>query len=281
MVTVEHCTPEGTWVQVAQDLEVGQVRYIASPGHTKSAKPVRVYRQGNRIGYYCCACGSKKSKRHDVPLNEYISNLLKLTQSARHTAATMPAGLSADDFDQWPTASRMWFYKAGLDRADAIFLGAVYSPREERVYLPVKSQTGAQVFWQARDVSGRPGRPKYISANTGNKNALPVYPSPNVFRLRVVICEDILSAYKVGKCTNALGFALLGTRLSASAYRFLADAASSITIWLDADAAGDAAVHKILPELQTIGVPVKVVRAPEPKLLPQDAIQRELRRVTK
>jgi DNA primase len=174
------------------------------------------------------------------------------------------------DAAQWPKEARLWLYKIGMSNDDIKEAGFYYCTRLARVVLPVKDASGV-VYWQARNLTQKDGRPKYLNPLVDKSTFFARYGEGD----QIVLTEDILSAWKVGRVTAA--WSLLGTSLSQSQCLSLMRHGLPVYIWLDPDAAGIRAASKIFKQLTAYGVDARVIRSDtDPKLLSREDIRRKL-----
>jgi DNA primase len=155
-------------------------------------------------------------------------------------------------------------YKAGLSNDDIEALGFYYCERLQRVVMPVYHE-GTLLYWQARGFNT--ARAKYIN---------PIVPKDTLVARfgkgdTLVLTEDILSAHKVGKVTEA--WALMGTALADGVANLIAAKGKPVLIMLDPDKAGVKARGKIYKQLGALGVDVRIARlARDPKLLTKEEL---------
>lgn len=164
------------------------------------------------------------------------------------------------DVSEWPDGAALWFYKAGLSRADIGRLGAYYHPPSDRVVLPfLDPSTGP--FYQAR--AFQPGRaPKYLGPTPRPPALIVKYGTAE----RATLTEDMLSAYKVGLVAE--GWAVLGTSISDGMVAALLKRGQPVNVFTDPDAAGRRAAGKFCRQLQAYGLEARNVLADrDPKLL--------------
>jgi DNA primase len=162
--------------------------------------------------------------------------------------------------DDWPAVARLWLFRAGLSRQDAGKLGAYYHPPTNRVVLQLRED-----FWVARSTDGR--QPKYLSGDRP-PDLLLKWGSAAV----PTLCEDALSAYKVGKVAE--GWPIMGTKVSPAVCAALLQRGAPVNLWLDPDAAGQRAASKYRRQLQAYGLTVRnIVSQRDPKLHTLDEIR--------
>lgn len=219
---------------------------------------------------HCWRCNDGGFIPHVVSLADKIARL----NAVRH--ATEVASANAElpepreyDPQRWPLYASVWLYKAGMSNDDIAALRFYYCDALDRVVMPLYEGT-KPVYWQAR----------------GFSKALPKYINPPVDRSRLlfkagrgpvlVLTEDILSAYKVGKVTEA--WALMGTSISDHALSRLAHVSKPIKIVLDPDAGGQSGRRKALRKLLMLGCDAEIIEPPrDPKLMPIADIRNLLR----
>lgn len=93
------------------------------------------------------------------------------------------------------------------------------------------------------------------------------------------LCEDILSAYKVGLVGE--GWALMGTKLPAKVIRLLIEHGGTVNVWMDNDLPprfpinrGQIAARKIINQLNAYGIKSRnIVSDKDPKLLFREQIK--------
>lgn len=164
------------------------------------------------------------------------------------------------DLDEWPLDAKAWLYKAGLGRPDVGRLGAYYHPHTNRVVLPVLASDSGILYWQARSIDGR--TPKYLGPNVKPASLLARWGRAN----SPTLCEDILSAFKVGLVAE--GWAVLGTHVQDNMVAALLDRQAPVNVWLDPDPAGQRGAGKIIKQLRAYGLAVRNIVSPkDPKLM--------------
>lgn len=251
-----------SWLHLAEGLDIGRKRrhdHDCGPGKT-----LLVSRDDRGYSAYCWRCSD-----HGWAPGPQESLADKLARMERQRAADavlhqvqrMPEPAS-HDVDSWPVAARLWFYKAGLSRADIGAIGACYHAASGRVVLPVWTEGGEQAdqpaYWQARALDGT--FPKYIGASYRPPSMIARWgsaPSPT-------LSEDILSAYKVGLVGE--GWAVMGTSIPPVYIAELLRRNCVVNLWLDPDAAGQRAAAKYRKQLQAYNLRVRnIVSTLDPK----------------
>jgi hypothetical protein len=141
-----------------------------------------------------------------------------------------------------PWGAFKWFWDVGLNTDDIKNASAYWSPRYQRVILPIYGKTFHQkrlIGWVGREVECKTkeereekGIAKYLTQKIEGKDRL-------LFRIegeksdKVVIVEDMLSAIKINKFTQYTTIALLTTHIDNQTIINLKD--KKIVIWLDGD----------------------------------------------
>lgn len=192
--------------------------------------------------------------------------MAKVREAERQDTAalTLPEPRQPDP-QQWPAHARVWLYKAGLSNDDIETLGFYYCARTERVVMPLY-QHGKLVYWQARGFKKE--HAKYINPIVSRDSLVSNHGSGPT----LVLTEDILSAHKVGKVTQA--WAIMGTSISDGVAALIASQNKPVLIMLDPDAAGVRARGKLYKQLSSIGVQCRVLRPnKDPKLLTIEEIR--------
>jgi len=200
---------------------------------------------------WCFRCSDKGFIPHPAPsLSERLAKLTQQREAEAHAGSSpsLPEPREPDP-QQWTDAARVWLYKAGLSNDDIVRLGAYWCAALGRVVLPV-IQDGSPVFWQARSIDGR--QPKYLAPIADRSTIVAKYGSGPV----VVITEDILSAFRVARVTEA--WSALGTSLPVPVLNQLIEQRRPVVLMLDPDAGGDKGTLRMLRPLSNAGVQVYI-----------------------
>lgn len=216
---------------------------------------------------YCWRCSDHGWIPHPQPsLSERLAALRVVREAElQDTASLVLPEPRQPDPQQWPAHARVWLYKAGLSNDDIESLGFYYCARTQRVVMPVYDH-GKLVYWQARGF--HKDHAKYINPIVPKDTLVARFGRGNT----LVLTEDILSAYKVGRVTEA--WSLMGTALTDGVATMIAATTKPVLIMLDPDKAGIKARGKIYKQLGTLGVPVSIARLPrDPKLLTTEEIR--------
>ena len=221
---------------------------------------------------WCFRCGAGDSL--PPPHRSPAERLARI--KAQQSADTEAQGAGVDgmnprvqDVYQWPEGARLWLARAGLGAPEITRLGAWYHPPTERVVVPVYGPYGL-IFWQAR--AWQEGRqPKYMA---------PHVPKRFIYQWgqgeATVLCEDMLSAYKVGGVARAArAVCLFGTVVPDVVLADLLNRGGPVLVWLDPDAAGSKGSTAAVRKLRSAGLTVRAIRTDQdPKLLTCDEIRR-------
>lgn len=201
---------------------------------------------------WCHRCHGKGFIKSGTP---GVRTALSLARTALHPKTqqetlvkTNNITLPNDFVHEIPSTGLLWLRSYGITNEEIRRFGFGYSQRYDRVILPVYKD-GTLVYWQGRDISGLPDRPKYHSVAMQH--------GANVFRVSNpdsklnVIVEDILSAVIVARAGfNAT--ALLGSYASPTVLRQLASTGQRVVVWLDPDKRKESV--NIAKRLHSLGV---------------------------
>ena len=225
-----------------------------------------VSRDQKGISAYCFRCHKKGYIPTERSLAERIAALSEATEwdGAAQESLELPGPGKLDPQD-WPDKPRVWLYQAGFSNDEIRRHGWYWNPRLERVILPVKVD-GKTIYWQGRGFD--PGRPKALNPTVNREGLVAKYGQGDW----IALCEDILSAAKVGGVGEA--WALLGTVLSHSTALALSEARRPVLLMLDDDPAGRRGAAEAAKTLNLLGVWNKQVYfGKDPKLIPRSTIK--------
>ena len=128
------------------------------------------------------------------------------------------------------SSARLWVAQARISPLETKAYGIMYSPSLGRVVLPI-TYKGEYMGYLSRRIFDD-GTPKYVMRSK--------QPTKMLFRVAneahsgvVVLCEDVLSAIRLGKYVTT--FAILGTSVSDFALRELTQGRDHAVIFLDYD----------------------------------------------
>lgn len=231
-----------------------------------------VSRDGNKITAYCFRCGCSGFIAKQEGLAERMARLRKEEGADRMAVQCPdPPQPAVHDLSEWPKEAKLWLYRAGFTPAMIADLGAYWAPGLGRVVLPVLGPDHAPIFWQARCPRNPPRNPKIISPKAPRNGVVGRYGTGTA----VVLCEDTLSAYKVGQVTEA--WSLMGTKLMPGPLAELVSTGRRVYVWLDGDRPGQTAASAILKRLRAYGLhATNIVTTRDPKYYNRAAIRRLL-----
>lgn len=227
----------------------------------------------NAEGYsaWCFRCNDQGFIPHPTPS---LSERLAALGRARNAEVRASSSVALPEPRQYdfthaggvPLSARVWLYKAGFSNDDIIALGAYYHEPTQRVVLPVY-RNGECVYWQARSCEWVPGDPfaKYINPHVDKYSLSAKYGTGPV----IVLTEDVLSAYRVARVTEA--WSIMGTALAPGALADLLAQRKPVVLMFDPDAGGQKANTAAFKRLSLLGVPVHIARpSRDPKYLTKE-----------
>jgi DNA primase len=259
-----------SWLDEAKALDIGRSKRVDHD--CGSGRTLKVDHKEHGWGAWCWRCNDDGWVPH--PEESLAQRLARLTavraveqEASRSVALPTPI---EPDAAKWPREARLWLYKIGMSNDDIRKAGFYYCSRLDRVVLPVRSEMGT-VYWQARSLTPKDGRPKYLNPLVDKSAFFARYGEGK----EIVLTEDILSAWKVGLVTAA--WSILGTSLSQRQCLSILRDGRPVYIWLDPDGPGQRAASKIFKQLNAYGVDARVIRSDtDPKLLSREDIRRKL-----
>ena len=214
------------WLHIAEELPLGGKTRYRHCGHDKDA----IVSHGSKYySLYCFKCGHRDYSYRGPKL---LTEIFELNQRAENPSVGLPEDFTTDI----PPEHRTWLYRGSVDDHAAMEAGIGWSSYLQRVVLPLYSDSGVLLYWQARAIH-KGQEPKYINPQTDKTGLLyraGAHPQDSSKR-RVVVTEDILSAIRVGKHTPAVS--ILGTHTSDQQAGVLAEY-QRVSYWLDPDSAG-------------------------------------------
>lgn len=243
---------------VAEKLRTGQ---RARAEHCGMGQPMLV--SNGRAGYaaYCFRCGGRGFIPHALSLAERIAQFKDAEQADKEARLSLrlPEPRVVDP-QQWPSHARVWLYKGGFSNDDIERLGFYYHEKMQRVVMPVYDN-GRLVYWQARGFVKELA--KYLNPSVDRTKLVAKYGGPS---RHIVLTEDILSAFKVSKVTEA--WALMGTTLHDSVLADLIRRDAVVLYMGDPDAGGDKGWVGVVGRCRAVGLPCYDVRmSADPKRL--------------
>lgn len=252
-----------SWLPQAKALEIGQrerADHDCGDGRT-----LLVQHKSTGWTGWCHRCNDDGWVPH--PPESLSAKIARLTAARviEDTARENPQPPRPANLDPrtWPLEARVWLYKAGMSNDAIQAAGFYYHERMERVVLPVY-QDGQPVYWQARGFDL--GRPKYINPSVDKTALTARYGGVVPVGGTLVLTEDILSAWKVGRECPA--WCLLGTNFPPTLFAEVLRLRPTVYCWLDPDGAGQRGITKIIKKLRGYGIEViRLKSEQDPKLL--------------
>ena len=258
------------WLVQAKHLRFGQHRKIQCCSKDQS---MRIEYDAKGWRGYCFRCKQTKFEAAGVfslaELKQRSSDLLAVVNSKE---ISLPLDLTAE----MPGYAAAWLLRAGIPLAIADKYGIKYSPKIDRVVLPVY-RNGALAAYTMRSTKEKP---KYIERQVDEAVVFVSEPTTILepeqssdYGLDLVVTEDVLSSIRVGRIVPSR--ALLGTsvgipkidslvrgvvRQGAVAEQVDQDHGLRIGIWLDSDKAGRAAARRLESRLELLGHSVLRIR---------------------
>jgi hypothetical protein len=264
------------WERIARNLPCGRsVRVKCCRGDRSQV----ISHTERGYSTYCFRCGedSKQFRSHGHrSLAERLQHKKELEQYM-HGGGVLEV---PEDFTpNIPAAVLAWLLKAGVSYRLAQAYGIGWSPKLNRIVLPVW-EGDTLIAVQSRAVYA--GQfPKYLNKSGGvHKSPLfwsnPAYSLPEYSSNVLVITEDILSTIRVGRLFPAVS--TLGTKLSIHrAVRSSIAQADMVLIWYDPDEAGTKGAQAAQKKLDLIGVPCTIIKSDkDPKEYDNATIQQKV-----
>lgn len=227
----------------------------------------RLYERETEKGviFHCFNCNYSGFRPHK-PFTP--SELLKRLEERNQSVIPSASGTANKvrlpyDFDERiPNKGLQWFYKYGIFQEDIKKFHFGYSQKYNRVILPVFDDEEL-VYYQARTLDPpSKNNPKYINVRQSGAKNVWFKNFSNTKNDVLVVVEDILSAVKVGKVTNAVS--LLGSYIPTS-FTTLCNDFDKIYLWLDRDKLKESIAYAKKLRLYSGKLVSVVVRDKDPK----------------
>lgn len=219
---------------------------------------------------WCFRCGEPGFIAHPaLSLPERLALLTSLRSAEDEATASLTLPTPQEFNPQaWPDAPRVWLYKAGLSNDDITRLGFYYCARLERVVMPLY-RDGELVYWQARGFHKH--RAKYINPPVDRATLCAKFEGRQ-HRSVLVLTEDILSAYRVARLTDA--WSIMGTDMPDSVALDAVLQRKPIVLMLDPDRGGMKGNARVSRKLRDMGADVHVAHPTrDPKYLTVEGIR--------
>lgn len=272
------------WLDEAKKLSVGRTTRVVCPQCNK--KDANIYNNG-ASGYsiYCHRCGPVGYSPRGVMTLKEIEELKHAESRANDIAQSTRIRLPTDleyDMSLWSTEARLWLYKAGIHdqhRNRQVYEVQIhswrfsYSPSLQRVCLPVYDHKGKLTYFQLRGFSDQYA--KYVNPAIDKSEVWYSHGIRQGDYSCIVVCEDILSAYRVGAVEQAIS--ILGTKISGPQIEYLSRF-DQVILWLDPDEAGIAGMNKIKRSLSLTTEVQCILSEKDPKFYSKEEICQSLRK---
>ena len=202
-----------------------------------------------------------------------ILNPRKRNQSvSEQTVTKSSVHLPYDITDELPTSALVWLRMFGVTQQEIQKYGLCWSPKYDRLVLPVRDENGKLVYWQGRYFGLDKRQPKYINTRCSRGN---VWFDTGGDSQITVLVEDILSALAVFRTGKARAIALLGSFVSDNLIVKLLSEDRQVCVWLDRDKRHDALAFT--KRLNVFGVTAKTVSTVnDPKCYKSTTIVKEI-----
>lgn len=214
------------------NLEIGQSkRYAYCPfcKDTMGSKGFVVTRTKDGWFFWCFRCHTSRHISKSGATLRQVRNIIKEQPVVKTTSSSIVA-LPVDFTTEIPVTGLLWLQRYGVTDAEIKEFNFGYSPKLDRLILPVYSGSGELVYWQGRRLGTDTSVPKYknVKSNKGDV----YFKIENKASDVTVVVEDILSAIACGRAGYS-AVALLGSFVPASLESFINTKHS--LMWLDAD----------------------------------------------
>lgn len=265
------------WLDLAKSLPEGtSKRFVHDCG---SGKACIITHNKEYYSFYCFRCGERHYQKKEFSLPDWVKKEQEKTENlvakrVKHDKSFKTLDDLAylnltSEFAKFDIDALTWLFKAGITEDLAKKYKIMYSESMHRVFLPVFNLAGDLIYYQLRGFN--PKKPKYMNPSKSGK--IHFY-AGEATEYPLVLCEDILSAIKIGQVTKAC--ALLGTDLSPKLLTNLMLDGRAI-IWLDPDEAGQHKARKHYQTCLALGISaINIVSCRDPKLHCVDEIKQIL-----
>ena len=227
------------WLSKTEYLEQGQglssgqkirVNHSSSDCQGNSNSLVIERRDDGSISACCFRCGRRgyHSDKSAIKSKSFGGGVER-DESSAGSKYTLP-GDGRSDTKEWPIEAVHWLRKYGITDTEILDYGILYSECLRRVVLPVFATDGSLASFQSRRIFEGDPAPKYLTFFNDNCP----FVSNNHFGKSLVICEDYLSAIRLGRIMPAM--ALLGVKLQAHHLEYISQMGyTEFLVFLDDD----------------------------------------------
>lgn len=234
------------WLEVAKNLPIGQTTRAEciQCGLGTGAHAAIINHNIKYYSIYCYACGPVGWEGKGVMNLAERKRLKDIDNDAIRISRARTISLPEDttfNHSEFSREARTWLFKGGLTPSIWKRYSIGYSPRLERVVLPIYGDNNQLIWYQLRAIH-KEQKPKYIQPSA-DKSSIIYTAGIQTGCRRTVIVEDIMSAIRVGEAGSKLpdcdfnATSFLGTKIS-TAQATITSKYDRCTIWLDADKAG-------------------------------------------
>ena len=253
------------WKDIAKDLPLNGKVQTECPENCGSGEKFSVNHSSKSYWAFCYRCGHTDVEFKGQQSLAELARMQALNEATSNIEFKVE--LPNDFTTDIPLIGRLWLYSAGITQPlwDKYRIG--YSPKLERVILPVYKDNKL-VWFQARALQ-KGQAPKYLQPSS-DRSSVMFESLGNDDVTEVVIVEDILSAIVVGKSTKT--FSLLGTKITTEQAAYLGRY-DLVTTWLDSDTAGRKGAYKIRKTLSLITTVNNIITTLDPKELSDKEIR--------
>lgn len=178
----------------------------------------------------CFRCGKYGVSREAKPRHFFATKEAERIDHDSSGAIRLPYD-SERVVREWPSKARVWVARARITDEEVERYGLAYSARLGRVVLPIYSD-GDMVGYQARKIYDDDPGPKYYTRTKHPDRMVFISSNPS-HSDTIVLCEDVLSAIRVGRFVSS--GAILGTSTSDYALGVLTEGRKYGIIYLDYD----------------------------------------------
>ena len=275
------------WLEIAKNLPIGQTARAECImcGLGTGAHAAIINHNIKYYSIYCYACGPVGWEGKGTMNLAERKRLKDIDDDAIRSTRTRTISLPKDTIfthTEFSREARTWLFKGGLTPTIWKKYRIGYSPRLERVVLPIYGDNNQLIWYQLRAIH-KEQKPKYIQPSA-DKSSIIYTAGVSGNCKRTVIVEDIMSAIRVGEAGARLpteqsfsATSFLGTKIS-TAQATITSSYDRCTIWLDADKAGREGAKAIKRTLSMLCTVDQVRSDEDPKSYSNKFIQELLSR---
>ena len=241
------------WIKIAKSLPINEKTRVRCCGKNVDAI---ISNDQKGFSFYCFRCGTRLYEHCG---SRRIDELRKLREL---NAQPVPVEIPKDFTPDIPVQHACWLYRAGISKAVYMEKGIGWSDSLQRIVIPLYSDSGELLYFQCRAVH-KGQIPKYKNPPVNKSRLLYLVKHSQQFK-RIVVCEDILSAIRVGKHIDACS--IMGTSTS-DAQALQLSKYKRVTYWLDPDEAGERGTKKGIRKMKLVTQADSISSSVDPKLL--------------